>query len=670
MKENRIAEIYKECSSLITEQTQEIHQLILGTGNFNADVLFVGEYPSAEEEMEGMPFVGKAGMPLNETLQALGLTREEVFTTHLVKYRPYRVNEKSKRVVSRAPKKEEIQFFIPYLQEEISILSPKIIVTLGLNPLKALMDDYNLKLNEEHGKVRTRYIKGRAYKILPFSHEALRSSNDEESEDFAVLRKLVEFTIKYRDDKEEPFSKVNAYEQESKEEHASKEVLGEKAQTLKSTLSPAQLLKHKLQLKELPNKNSDSGNQDIFKYLENKEDHVVGKSEAIRNEEPIINENIKLDETTLVKQEKSEVIAPKKTKMKPVEAKEKSGKLKTIIIYGGDGYADDPTLVAIDRISHVLTELQTNIIRLDLYKNEYDIKGFFSELEEAQAIVIATTVEWFGIGGHLQMFLDKCWKYGNKKLFEDVYLFGVVISKQNYERDTYNHLIKSWELLGGVEGTNLCASIKKSVELETNSIFLSAIDKKTEEFYRVVHQGRPSLPTSIKSNKVYIEVPSQAIDDINRDSIYDDKAIKASEEVKEALIPNYEAFMEKQQQDIADIANLFKQKITNKEADPIKTIPEKFKGHYIGGADELNCRLQWNINDRTTKNFIMDLKAGKINVYYGNINDFSTVLHLDEVILDKIIEGKMTIQRAFMTGEVKAKGDFTVLYKLDQLFKW
>ncbi len=578
MKQEKIIELYKDCSALITEQTQEIHQLVLGSGHFDADVMFIGDMPTAEEEAAGTPFVGKSARAMNACIEALGLKKEDVYMTHTVKYRPYKVNERSGRIVARALKKEEISFFLTYLQEEINIIAPKIIVTLGSIPLRALMEDNTLQLKAEHGKVRNKLINERAYKILPISQPSLANHDDEDTidEDIQVLKQLIEY---------------------------------------------------------------------------------VGSDKELTREEPL----------------EKYVIEPKKVKMKPVKMKESTeasqklpSKLKAIVIYGGDGYADDPTLVALDRIGNVLSELNTRIIRLDLYKDNYNIQDFFTELEGTQAVVIATTVEWFGIGGHLQMFLDKCWKYGNKRLFNDVFLFGVVISKQGYERDTYHHLIKSWELLGGVEASSLCANIKRSIDLETNHALLNAIDKRTEEFYRIAHQQRAIFPTSIRENKVFIEV--QVENKQPHEGYFDEPQTHV--ESQETFIPNYDAYIEKQQKDIEDISHLFKQKLNHITHGAPRKEPQIFNESFLGSKEPLSCKIQWNINDKNSKNFVMDIKTKKINTSFGNVDDHTIVINLEDAILQKIIEGKMTIQRAFMTGEIKAKGDFTVLYRLDALFKF
>lgn len=574
MKQDKIIELYKDCSGLITEKTQEIHQLVLGEGDCDADIIFIGDMPSTEEEAAGAPFIGKSARTLSRCLEVMGLKKEQVYVTHLIKYHPYKVNERTGRIVARTPKKDEISFFLSYLIQEIDIISPKIIVTLGSLPLKTLMEDNSLQIKSEHGKVRKKVINNHSYTILPISQPALASYSDEEidNEDIVVLKQLVRYVAEH--DKDDTQIPENYY-----------------IEPKKNNMSPEPTLKQ-----EAP-KNND-------------------------------------------------------------------GKLKVIVIYGGDGYADDPTLVALDRIGNVLNELNTRIIRLDLYKEEYSIKSFINELSSSQAVVIATTVEWIGVGGYLQLFLDKCWKYGTKTAFDGIYLFGVIISKQGYERDAYNHLIKSWELLGGLQGSDICACIKKSIDLETNQTLLNAIDKKTEEFYRIAHQGRVILPTSIRENKIYIEVPVEKY--IN----FPEGAVQREHEANETLIPNYETFIEKQQKDIEDIAGILKKKISHHTEHSKKTVPQIFNEGFLGSNEPFECKIQWYVNENAGKNFVMDIKTKKINTSFGNVDDCTIVINLDEVVLHKIIEGKMTIQRAFLTGEIKAKGDFTVLYKLDALFNF
>ncbi len=108
------------CTGCALHQTRT--QVVFGVGDEQADWLFVGEAPGADEDRQGEPFVGRAGQLLNAMLQALGLGRERVYIANILKCRPPR---------NRDPRPEEAQACRPYLQRQIELLSPRVIVALG-----------------------------------------------------------------------------------------------------------------------------------------------------------------------------------------------------------------------------------------------------------------------------------------------------------------------------------------------------------------------------------------------------------------------------------------------------------------------------------------------------------------------------------------------------------
>ncbi len=110
---------------------------VFGQGPSNPFLVLIGEAPGAEETKEGRPFVGKAGKQLNELLQLAGIPREDVFITNAVKYRPVTVSERSVR--NRTPDKNEIAASLPLLREELLLLKPACIATLGNVPLSAVL---------------------------------------------------------------------------------------------------------------------------------------------------------------------------------------------------------------------------------------------------------------------------------------------------------------------------------------------------------------------------------------------------------------------------------------------------------------------------------------------------------------------------------------------------
>lgn len=146
-------------------------KIVLGDGEINSTILLVGEAPGKNEEELGKPFVGQAGKYLEEFLEILELDRKELYITNVVKYRPTKRSKKTNNYINRTPTKKEIEKFTRYLIEEIDILEPKIIVTLGNIPLKSIYDE-KAKIGDLHGQIFNVYIKNKEYKLCPLYHPA------------------------------------------------------------------------------------------------------------------------------------------------------------------------------------------------------------------------------------------------------------------------------------------------------------------------------------------------------------------------------------------------------------------------------------------------------------------------------------------------------------------
>lgn len=560
-KEKAILQLYKTSSSTITERTQEIHRLVKGRGSLDSKVVFISYMPSDIEEEEALTFFGATGEHFSEVLATIGLSIDDIYVTQLIKYKPYKINERTGRIVKRPVTDDEQAFFKEHLIKELGIINPEFIVPFGEEVLKILMDDEHISFDQNRGKLLTKTYGLSKYKLIPMDHPESKSTSIDK--DIEVIKTLWEHVTK-------------------KEEQSTKE---------RFTITPKR--------KEMKKKVQMSA---------------------------------------------------------PVE----DNRLKVIVVYGGTGLTNDPTMEVIRRINHVLTELNTNIIHMDLNKS-YDIHEFLQHMDSADGVVLSTTVTWLGIGGPLQTFLDACYNFGRQELFQRCYLMGVVIATQMFERDGYNHLIKSWELLGGMEGTQVCASIKNLVAFETDHGLGYSVDKKAEEFYRIIHQKRKALPTSIRENKVIIEVEKP----VENEGQTFEKPEKPKE--KSTLIPNYDEYIARQKKDIEDISQLFRKKISHQEEEGMNNEPLRFKNTYNGQAD-FDASIQWFVEDQAKKHFTMVFEAGNLSCYYGESEDNHVYIHLDYDILRKILGGKLTIQRAFMTGKLKARGDFTLLNQLDQVF--
>lgn len=156
-------------------------QLVFGVGNPSADLVFIGEAPGKNEDLKGEPFVGAAGQFLNEMLEMIGLTREDVYITNIVKYRP---------PGNRDPFPDEKLAFMPYLESQLEAIQPKLVVTLGRHSLNCFLPD--LSISACHGQPK-RY-KGRIY--LPLFHPAAALYNGAMRQtlidDFALIPAIIE----------------------------------------------------------------------------------------------------------------------------------------------------------------------------------------------------------------------------------------------------------------------------------------------------------------------------------------------------------------------------------------------------------------------------------------------------------------------------------------------
>lgn len=136
---------------------QTATQLVFGDGDPDAELVFIGEAPGKNEDLQGIPFVGAAGKFLNQMLEMIGLERKDIYITNIVKYRPPN---------NRDPLPEEKQVFLPYVESQLEVIQPKLVITLGRHSLNCFLPD--LTIGECHGQPK-RYA-GRVY--LPLFHPA------------------------------------------------------------------------------------------------------------------------------------------------------------------------------------------------------------------------------------------------------------------------------------------------------------------------------------------------------------------------------------------------------------------------------------------------------------------------------------------------------------------
>jgi uracil-DNA glycosylase len=153
--ENIKEEIIKQ--KICPDLAQQATQMVFGDGDPDAELVFIGEAPGKNEDEQGKPFVGAAGKFLNEMLAGIGLKREDVYITNIVKYRPPN---------NRDPLPEEKAAFLPFLRSQLDVIKPKLVVTLGRHSMDSLLP--GLQISKVHGQPK-RYT-GQVY--LPLFHPA------------------------------------------------------------------------------------------------------------------------------------------------------------------------------------------------------------------------------------------------------------------------------------------------------------------------------------------------------------------------------------------------------------------------------------------------------------------------------------------------------------------
>jgi DNA polymerase len=181
-----LVEVYREASACTRCALAETrNSVVFGAGNSDAGLMFVGEAPGAEEDRQGLPFVGRAGGLLNELLGEIGMRREDVFIANVLKCRP---------PGNRDPQPAEIETCRPWLEQQVQLIEPTVIATLG-NFATKLLTGNPTGITRVHGAPQVHELGGRTVFVMPLFHPAaaLRTPALRQTlaEDFAKLPDLL-----------------------------------------------------------------------------------------------------------------------------------------------------------------------------------------------------------------------------------------------------------------------------------------------------------------------------------------------------------------------------------------------------------------------------------------------------------------------------------------------
>lgn len=326
--------------------------------------------------------------------------------------------------------------------------------------------------------------------------------------------------------------------------------------------------------------------------------------------------------------------------------------MKVNIYYGGRGLVDDPTLYVISKIQEVLGELNIKVERYNLYELKNTITTLSQTVADADAVILATTVEWLGMGGLMQTFLDSCWLYADKSKIGNVYMFPVVMSKTYGEKEVCLALENSWEIIGGKAAEGLSAYVDDTTEFEFNNDYNLSMENYAENIYRIVSKKKPVLPTSsqtIKQNVIK-------------------ETIKFTPQESEQLSKyvSDDTFVKTQKEDIESLASIYKEMLTDEENGGDNYYINSFSDNFNPGC-KYSCTYMIVVSDKD-KNIVVKTNDGELSVDFGNDDEAAVIARLNKRVFDSVVNGSTTFNRAFMTGDMTAKGDLRALRMLDELF--
>lgn len=326
--------------------------------------------------------------------------------------------------------------------------------------------------------------------------------------------------------------------------------------------------------------------------------------------------------------------------------------MKVNIYYGGRGLMDDPTLYVIDKMQSVLEELNVKVERFMLYELKNSITTLPQTLKEADGIILATTVEWYGIGGYMQQFLDACWLYADKEKLAKIYMCPIVMSTTYGEREGKLNLSVAWEILGGLPCSGICGYIADAASLEMNDEYGKLIEKKAENVYRTIKQQVISFPASNQAVKQMVSVSKNI-----------DLTPQESEQLSQYAADD--SYVQRQKEDIQELASMFRG-MMNSEPNESESYLQQFESHYKP-VPGLKAVYKFVIGSNR-KPLVIRINSAKAEYTLESIEKVDVEASLSEDAMNEIIAGRMTFQRAFMVGKMKVKGDFKMVRTLDDIF--
>lgn len=327
--------------------------------------------------------------------------------------------------------------------------------------------------------------------------------------------------------------------------------------------------------------------------------------------------------------------------------------MKINIYYGGRGLIDDPTLYVLEKMEEVFRELHVVVEKFLLYDMKNNITMLPQTLKDADGIILATTVEWHGIGGYMMQFLDSCWLYGDKEKISRLYMCPVVMSTTYGEREGELDMAAAWEILGGLPCSGICGYIENISVLEDNKGYQDLIEKKAEDMYRAISKKIITLPASNQAVKQLVSITKSI-----------DLTPKEAEQLSQYA--SDDSYVQRSKEDLRELTSIFRDKMSEKDKDRQEEFIKDLKEHFTPDPD---FRGSYKIVFDTKKTpLFIEIAQRELFCSYDRNEKADVEIQMSEETMNDIIYGRMSFQRGFMSGAMKMKGDFKLLRQLDQLF--
>ena len=327
--------------------------------------------------------------------------------------------------------------------------------------------------------------------------------------------------------------------------------------------------------------------------------------------------------------------------------------MKINVYYGGRGLLDDPTLYVLNKMEDVLKELRVKVERYNIYEHKNEIATLPQTFKDADGIILATTVEWLGIGGYMQQFLDACWLYGDKEKISEMYMLPIVMSTTYGEREGELTLSNAWEILGGLPCAGVCGYVEDLVAFQGNAEYTVIIEKKAENLYRTISQKVKSLPTSNSAIK-------QSVLRTQQMNLTPQESEQLSKYVSD------DSYVKQQKEDLEELTSMFKDMLGKSISEEKAPFVKDLQSHFMPQED---FEATYSITIEGYKNpLYIEVENDRLEVHYGQKDEIDVYAKMSVDVMQSSIDGIMTIQRSFMTGKMTAKGNFKTLRMLDQVF--